>query len=611
MNENARVDAAAFVLKHLAVVALIASTALALGLPWIRGLPMNALARGAVALAVGLGGAGHLALALGLVGRLEPAALVALVLAAHVAAWRDLGDLGARARLAWWRQAPLVRWLGVGLGVLALSPIVLCALYPPTAFDETLYHLPYAREFARTRGLAFLPDLRFPIFPQLAEAFFAAVLALAGDVATHGVSLVATLAGALLVAAWAGRAPRVGCAAAALGAAILLGQPVGIHLATSAYIEAALALFVAAAFYSAERWRDDGDGRWLALAGFFAGTAASTKYLGLLVVVGVAIEIAVVAARRGFANLLAYGGMVAAAMAVSYGRVLAYTGNPVFPLFPALFGASPWDVSLLVRKLGVQDGLALLGLPWSVVFDRAAVGGLPPYSPLIPLGLPVVVAVAWRSRQVRGCLVRVVGFVLFAPLGAHYVWTIVPLVAVAYGVSVAHALDRLRGATAGARAAWPLAVRTLVASPAAWALLCVLPGSLYGAYQLVRLGPMPTSVEARTTFLTARLPLFAAVNALNDRCGAGCTVYAVHAERMVYFAAGRFLGDWNGPASFARTLPVDGDPRTLLARLERLGANYLLVPVASRRQVGLFGGDAPGFRHVYGDAAADVYEVSR
>ena len=115
---------------------------------------------------------------------------------------------------------------------------------------------------------------------------------------------------------------------------------------------------------------------------------------------------------------------------------------------------------------------------------------------------------------------------------------------------------------------------------------------------------------ARTAFLAGQLPLFSALNFLNDRCRDGCTVYGVHAEHMVYFAAGRFLGDWNGPASFARTLPTDGNMQAFAERLHRLGVQYVLVPIRARREVGLFGADTPGFRRIYADGAADAYELS-
>jgi dolichyl-phosphate-mannose-protein mannosyltransferase len=603
----AAVNVAWFVLKHVAVVALIASTALAAGLPWVRRLSMSGIERAAVAMALGLALAGHVALGLGLVGRLEPVAIVALVVAAHLLARGDLYRLLSVARRSWSLRARRPRWLGVAVGVPALSPFVLCALYPPLAFDETMYHLPFARAFARRHGLAFLPDLRFPVFPQLVETLFAAVLQLAGDVATHGVSLVATLATALLVAGWAARAagPGRGAAAGGLAAAILLGQPIAVHLGGSAYVEPALALFAAAAAYGADRWRTDGDRRWLVLAGLLAGTAASTKYLGLLILAGVSIEVAFTARRRGVAgDVLAYGAVVVAALAVTFGRLLYYTGSPLFPFFPDVFGSTPWSFAGFPRELGLQRGAALLTLPWQVVVDRQAVGGLPPFNPLLSLGLPFMLVVAWWNRQVRTRLLYAVGFVLLAPVGAHYLWMVVPFLAVAFGLSCAEALGRLRHALDRLPGAGRRGVL--------WAALvaCVLPGWLYGVVQLVRLGPMPTDAATRADFLTARLPLFAAVRFLNERCGDACIVYALHAEHMVDFAAGRFLGDWNGPASFARTLPADGDPDEFRRRLRRLGADYLLVPTAVRGAIPVSSIEAPGFRRIYADRAADVYALS-
>ena len=599
-----------FVLKHLVVVTLIASTALAAGLPWVRRLSMTGAERVAVAMAVGLAVAGHVALGLGLTGRLEPVGIIVLILFAHLAARRDLRDL-FWAGQRWCRKARRGAWLAFPFGVLALSPLVFCALYPPTGFDETLYHLPYAQAFVRARGLPFLADLRFPIFPRFVETSFAVVLALAGDVATHGVSLVATLATALLVGTWASRAttrigrsePGGGGVANGIAAATLLGQPIGVYLAGTAYVEPALALFAAAAVYSADRWRWEADRAWLILAGLLSGTAAASKYTGLLILAGVSIQIVVGARDRVARNLLTYGGVVVATLAVSYGQLLYHTGNPLFPFFPALFGSTPWDASEFLLPSGIQHGAALLTLPWTVVFDRHAIGGLPPFSPLWSLGLALVLIAAWWNRDVRRWALWIIGLILFEPLRAHYLWTGMPILALACGVSCVEILGHVR-AVAGhlrrTRATW---------LPLVFAL-CVLPGWLYGVYRLIRLGPLPADDGARTAFLATQRPLFSALNFLNDRCRDSCTVYGVHAEHMVYFAAGRFLGDWNGPASFARTLPEDGDAETFSRSLHRLGARYVLVPVGSRRETGLFGADAPGFRWIYGDAAADAYELS-
>jgi hypothetical protein len=601
-----------FVLKHVVAVAVTASTALAVGLPCVRHLSMYGFERVTFAMAVGLAVAGHAALTLGLAGRLEPITIAALVVAAHVAAWSDLADLrerirgrgDLRTRRSWWLAAAAI----VGGG-----PFVLCAFYPPHAFDETLYHLPFARAFARDHGLVVLPDLRFPVFPQFTEILFAVVLQWAGDVAIHGVSLIATLVTAALVAAWAYRASeRAGHSGeaahrvigAAMAAAILLGEPIGVYLASTAHVEPTLALFAVAAAYGAHRWRTDGDRRWLILAALLAGTAASTKYLGLLMLAAVSIDIAFLPARRrSTSDVLMYAGVAAAAAALTYGRLVYHTGNPVFPFFTGLFGSSPWAYAEFVRPSGFQHGLQLLMLPWDVVARRQLVGDLPPFSPLLWLALPMAAVGSWWNPQARISLAYAVGFVLVAPTVGHYLWTAVPFLALAGGVSCSEAIERLRHASDRLRSSRLMRV--------AWAavIMVFLPGWSYAVLQLVRMGPMPSDADSRADFLSARLPLLPAVRALNERCRGRCTVYALHAEHMGDFSAGRFLGDWNGPASFARTVPPEGDPEEFRRRLRRLGVDYLLVPTAVRSAMPGSGADPPGFRRIYSDRASDVYAV--
>src|SRR4029078_13631688 len=118
----------------------------------------------------------------------------------------DLRDL----RPGWW-------W---GIALAAAAPLAVLAIYPPTAFDATLYHLPFARAFVTTGALPFLADGRFPVFPQANEILFAAVMLFGPDLAAHGVQLLATLLTALLLAAWGGRP------AGWLAAAVYLGNPI-------------------------------------------------------------------------------------------------------------------------------------------------------------------------------------------------------------------------------------------------------------------------------------------------------------------------------------------------------------------------------------------------
>jgi hypothetical protein len=140
-------------------------------------------------------------------------------------------------------------------------PLFLPALYPRLGFDQTLYHLPSSRAFAASGGVPFLPALRYPVFPQLAEVLDAAVLLFAGDVATQLVGWTALVACIGLVFVWARElsSPAGGWIAAAM----LAGSPIAFYLASTGYVEPLLALFGLAALYAAMRGRQESSLAWL------------------------------------------------------------------------------------------------------------------------------------------------------------------------------------------------------------------------------------------------------------------------------------------------------------------------------------------------------------
>ncbi|HWS72344.1 MAG TPA: hypothetical protein VN605_09525, partial [Thermoanaerobaculia bacterium] len=159
-------------------------------------------------------------------------------------------------------------WRRVAVATLASAPLLVLALYPPVAFDETLYHLPTVEAFANAHGIVVLPEARFPIFPHLHEVLCVGPFLAFGDLAPHFVAVVELLLLAALVASWPQRRE-----AALLAVALCVGHPIVVQLATVTYVDIALALFVAAGFRAAERDEP-------ALAGFLFATACSVKYHG-------------------------------------------------------------------------------------------------------------------------------------------------------------------------------------------------------------------------------------------------------------------------------------------------------------------------------------------
>ena len=58
-------------------------------------------------------------------------------------------------------------------------------LAPPAAFDELMYHLPYAREVAHSGSLGIHEWLRYPWFPYNYNLLYAAALLVGDDVLPH------------------------------------------------------------------------------------------------------------------------------------------------------------------------------------------------------------------------------------------------------------------------------------------------------------------------------------------------------------------------------------------------------------------------------------------
>lgn len=573
---------ASFLAAHLLALAVLAATAWAAGSLPTRAFSLQGWAeRLAVPAALGLAILAHLGFLLGSLGLLRPGVLIAAIVVIHCAAFKTW-----RTALAGLRG---ISGSKIALGLLALAPLFVLALYPPIAFDEIMYHLPFARAFAQSGGLPATPALRFPVFPALSELLAAETLLLAGDVAPHLVALTAVLATAGLLVAWGRRAfsPKAGWIAAAL----YLGNPIVVYMAGTAYVEPLMALFVTGALFSAWSFRDSGERGWLLLAAVFAGSAAGVKYLGLFFAAAVFADL-VLSRRKLYAPLL-FAFLAFVVLAPTHARIAAHTGSPIFPFLPGIFGSTAWDPIALKPMADVISPKTLVRfvrLPWDVVFHRSAVGRQPPLSPFYLLGLPLLLIGAFRDARVRRLLAIPLVWAavfLFLPSDSRYLVPILPPLSLALAGSIR------------------IEKRSLLAAVCA---LAFLPGWLYAGYRIGLLGPPPVTAAERELFLAGKLPLYPAVRRLDQISN---VAYAFHAESMKYFYDGALYGDWIGPSSFSRFLPLVESPAILHRELRKLGASHLLVAK------GPGGARPPGnsdwhrwFRRVYEDPAAEIFALS-
>ncbi|MEM6796516.1 MAG: phospholipid carrier-dependent glycosyltransferase [Acidobacteriota bacterium] len=577
----------------------------------------------ALAVALGLGILAQGAFAIGLLGGFRPAVLLVALAATAVAA-------GRRGRAV--RSVRLFAGALRRRGWIAL-PLLVWALYPPMGWDATAYHLPYVRSFLEAGRPIFVEHLRYPVFPQVTETLFLLATTLAGGSAAGGgagiaaklTQTISLLTTAALLARW-GQAllsPRVGAWAAALW----LGTPLAVWLGTLAYVDVQLTLFTVAAFYCYQRFDaleaelpGARRSRWLILAGLLAGLAAGVKYLGLFF----CAALGVMCVKRQLPHRSVRQAAIFSLAAIFafgpwYTRIAWHTGNPVFPFYAPLFGESEWTTrhdrvvfgdsgaaasgsagpgAASVESAGgsgggppqlerLAGGLTLLArLPWSGVFERENFFSVAPLTPwymlLLPLTVPVVLVVRRRSRESRRVrsLLTVTGlYALFWLTIEHDMRFLLPVMPL-LNLAIAQGLEGL-----GAWIRRPAAARLVAV---AW----IAPGLLYCALKIHRLGPLPLSAQTRDDLLEERIDGYGGVRWLNARRGENAVVFGLYTSRLRHYVQGRLLGDAWGPMAYRWVAEKVPDPRALDAKLEDLGACYLL---ADRRFLPAYFGATEGY----------------
>ena len=449
----------------------------------------------------------------------------------------------------------------VSVGVVMGGALLLVALQPPLAFDETLYHLPFVRALAESGELRFLGDLRFPVFPQLHELLCVPLYLLAGDVATHLVSLAEVAITAALLFEW-GR--RYEARAGSLAAALFLGSPLVVYLSTIGHTDAALTLFVTAGFYCLDRSS-------FALAGVFFGCACSVKYLGGYFALA-ALVLVVLWHRRAVWAFLA--GCLAAALPTTI-WLIASTGNPVFPFL----SSGVWQ--LIFKPISLETRVVRVArVLWDATFAREHTGYSPPITPLLIAAVAIMIAAARRDVRARAVAFICAGFLIvyaLHPQDSRYLVPLLPLVSIVAAVSVS---------------------RTKLAP---WlAAIAIAPGVFYAGYRLVVMGMPPATAAEREAVLRKRIPEYAALMRAGES-----RVYVCGGEQLKYYARGQFRGDHFGPFAYRYVLDGAHTTASLAERLRRIDAQSYLVVKRACPPPQANG----GMELVYEDGAAQLWRV--
>lgn len=302
------------------------------------------------AIALGLGMAAYTVLALGVVGLYRAPAFLA---GAIVAAALVRGEMasGLRDVFSGVRNlAPIARNAGLTAKIigtvlaLAISQAVLGALTPPHHWDPLAYHLAVPQRYLWLGRIPLqgIPGVEWSNLPFTVELLYGVGLAFGS--AVFGQLLHVAFAGITAVALWGVARRHFDRATAWIALAVFVGTPLVVVWARVADIDLALSCFILLSLAAALRARTEGAatarrrGRWLILAGLFAGLALGTKYQAATAVVPLAGFVAWDAyrARRSVREMfLAVAAFSAAAAVLAspwYVKNLLVFGNPIWPL---------------------------------------------------------------------------------------------------------------------------------------------------------------------------------------------------------------------------------------------------------------------------------------
>lgn len=499
--------------------------------------------------------------ALGWVGGLRAPAVLALLgagtLAGLVQARTAWGRLHAWPSPVTTRAERVAMWVAAGALLVSMTE----PLAPPHAFDEMMYHLPWARETAASGALGIHDWLRYPWFPYNYNLLYAAALPLAGDVFAHLLhALAGWLAAALVFRLALAHTDRL---TACMAVVILLA----IGELGNALIDMGVALFVLAACAALWTWhRAPGNARplgWLALAGFFMGLAIGSKYQALTFMPLLGLFVLWRERRPG---------RLAVALAVLllpcvywYARNWLQTGDPFNPIGARLFGFTNWNEADYTNQ--VNDVLAHASLPNVMLWPLLAVpfslfwrapGTRPAVRAVFVFGAWTLLVWVLTSRYPRYMMAS---FPLLAWLGAMG-WRQLGL----WGGAAVR-----RWAPALTQGAVPR-----VAAVALVALLAVAGGQRFVQHARM-VSPTP---ETREAFLRDHVPGYEALQYADaHRHG---KLYIVALSDAIYFAHQPAWGDMFGPfryADFVMQKPEEMGRRLAAAGFGTIAIHTQTVPI--------------------------------
>lgn len=512
-----------------------------------------------------------------------------------------LAAVGAIVAVRWSRSAALPSihrrdWPYLAVSALAIGIALVGSLAPETEYDALWYHLWLPQRWLEAGRPVDIVDEYISLYPLSWDLAYGAALSVAGAGAAKLLHF--GCLPLLAMATWLlcrEIAPR---ASAPLAAAVTVTTPTVLWEATTAYVDLALAWYIALAAYALIRHRRTDDGRWLAMSALMLGGALAIKHLALVAaaILGAGLLVSGLMRHHPARAIRCAALFAVIALAVPapwYARAYAAAANPVFPDLYGVFGASPperWS-DMTERGLGrfkarfgrERSAETLVALPWDVTMHGAQYGGS--LGPLFLLLIPAAV-IRRQDGVARAVLAGAAVYVGIwaSPISSFQLRFLVPLVPFLAVLAASGAERMISAAAAVTRHARPVLVSGLTLLLAA-----NLPPFIewhdgdrhrggYWLTHVVREVPLAvvTGAESRADYLRRAVPSYAAWEYIERHLSREARVLTFSGGDHFYSDRSRLWSDSTRAHPITWGAAVGAEDATL-ALLQDFGITHVLL----------------------------------
>jgi hypothetical protein len=234
--------------------------------------------------------------------------------------------------------------------VAGIGWICLLSAVPPVDRDALTHHLFVPELYLEHGGIHELPHIPFSYYPMNLDLLYLIPLYFNNDIAPKYIHFAFALVTGILIFRYLAR--RTDTGHALLGMLFFLTLPLVVRLSSTVYVDLGLICFLFAALLYLFKWIESGFTVGpLIISGIWCGLALGTKYNGLLGMFLLGMFVPFIYAR--FHAQKRYGSLKAAGWGTLFILVslavfspwmirnLAWTGNPVYPLYNKVFNPPP------------------------------------------------------------------------------------------------------------------------------------------------------------------------------------------------------------------------------------------------------------------------------